>query len=310
MNTECRAFRGALEAQLAGQPDIEGLVALGWHEHLLLCGSCRDLLEEEEALERLIASLPQVALPRELSERILARLRQAGSREAALDRLLDLDGAVEPLIQPARAEGRPDELADRVLAGLSEERRAHDGLDRLLDRVEAPTAPAGLAEGILERLEAVRSAPVEAMESRNDPLDGLLERVSAPIAPVGLSERILRRVGQVRREALPQRISRAHWVTAAAAILCVSFLTWRGLNGPALPTDGEEASRFALPSADDPTVGLPADFFHQYELLANLEQLQDPQLASDLVLAEAADETFQLTFSASDTERLDGDDGR
>lgn len=310
MNSDCQAFRGALEAQLAGQPDIDGLVALGWHEHLLFCSSCRDLLEEEEALERLIASLPRVALPPELSERILARLRRADSREAALDRLLDLDGAIESPTVIAPSEGRTHGLADRVLAALAGARESsemsEDPLDRLLDRLEAPKVPSNLTQGLLAGLESARSDSLANAGTPADLLDGLLDRIPEPLAPVGLAERILRRVERARHEALPQRITMGHWVTAAAAILCVGFLTWQGLRGPGLPTDPEEASRYALPSADDPSVGLPEDFFHQYELLTNLEQLRDPQLGADLVLVEAADETFQLTLSATDSERLDG----
>ena len=100
----------------------------------------------EEALEELLATLPEPRLPAALARRVLRRLRTA--REAAgdpLDQLLEL---------PPASPG-PVGLAEHVLAGLAEERargRGADRLDRLLESVPEPAAPAGLAERVLEGL--------------------------------------------------------------------------------------------------------------------------------------------------------------
>ena len=70
MSTSCMGFRQQLEALLGGRPDPERLTVLGWHEHLLSCGACREILEQEEALELLLASLPDPQLPPDLSRRL------------------------------------------------------------------------------------------------------------------------------------------------------------------------------------------------------------------------------------------------
>jgi len=93
---------------------------------------------------------------------VLARLRAgAETREAALDRLLELD----------RQAGAPHDLARKVLAGLQGERaapaQAHPDarLDALLERAGAVELPAGLAQRVLahvaeERRLARRSRPL------------------------------------------------------------------------------------------------------------------------------------------------------
>jgi len=144
----CRDFRERLAAALSGRADPAGAGALAWHEHLLGCGACRALLEAEEALELVLASLPAPELPARLAERVLARL--AREREDALDGLLELDRVAEPADLPAR-----------LLAGLAAERaRAAEEqrLDRLLERVPAPRAPERLPERVLAGLAAARGA--------------------------------------------------------------------------------------------------------------------------------------------------------
>lgn len=136
----CDAFRRALEATLSGAPHAVDLTVLGWHEHLVGCGECRTLLEQEEALELLLTSLPEPALPEELTSRVLARLRQKES----LDRLLDLDEVVVPV-----------NLSARIRAGLQEE-----SLDRLLDRAGTVEVPAGLEVRVLEGVRAEQVADV------------------------------------------------------------------------------------------------------------------------------------------------------
>ena len=71
----CRQFRMLLERLLVGRAFPDRLVELSWHEHLLSCGACRELLEAEEALELLLRSLPAPELPPDLSRRLLARLK-------------------------------------------------------------------------------------------------------------------------------------------------------------------------------------------------------------------------------------------
>lgn len=146
MTNTCRDFQAALEAALVGGARAVG--ALGWHEHLLGCGVCRALLAAEEALDELLASLPEPRLDERARERVLARLaRERGAPADELDRLLD--GL------PAAA---PRGLSARVLAGLHGE-RADVALDELLGRWRAAPAPAGLAERTLVRLTLARRAP-------------------------------------------------------------------------------------------------------------------------------------------------------
>ena len=135
----CDAFRRDLEAALVGTDDLR---ALGWHEHLLGCGDCKALLEQEEALELLLTSLPRPALPPELARRVLARLRSG-----TLDELLGLDQVRVPA-----------GLSARVLGGLPS-RQASTSLDRLLDRADDVAVPDGLAARVLEGLAAERVAP-------------------------------------------------------------------------------------------------------------------------------------------------------
>jgi hypothetical protein len=133
VSAECVGFRAALEAELLGRPSQERLAGLSWHEHLLSCGDCRELLEREEALEILLASLPEPRLPSALTQRVLGRLR--------LERLLDLDAEVRA----------PSGLAQGVLAGLARE-RAEARLDELLDLDRGVRVPVGLAGRVLGRL--------------------------------------------------------------------------------------------------------------------------------------------------------------
>lgn len=152
MIRECHGFRVALEAELLGRPSQERLAGLSWHAHLLSCGDCRELLEREEALETLLASLPEPRLPAALAQRVLVRLREDRTAEVRLDRLLDLDADVRV----------PEELAAGVLAGLARERSASASdpveahLDALLDLDREVHVPLGLAGRVLAGLEQER----------------------------------------------------------------------------------------------------------------------------------------------------------
>lgn len=152
MSPTCRAFRLLLERRLTRRATRERLSDLAWHEHLFACADCRALLEDEEALESLLASLPEPRLTPVVRERVLARLRRAreedwAREEDVLDRMLDRAASGAP----------PADLARGVLAGLSV-RRADERLDRLLalDRV---AVPAGLSARTLGALRLARRAP-------------------------------------------------------------------------------------------------------------------------------------------------------
>jgi len=131
----CTDFRAALARALEGRPQPRQLVELGWHEHLLDCAACRELLDREEALELLLATLPEPQLPPELSRRVVRRLAPKG-----LDSLLDLDDAAVPA-----------GLAQRVQRAM----RAEALLDDLLER-DRVVQPVGLATSVLAGLERER----------------------------------------------------------------------------------------------------------------------------------------------------------
>jgi hypothetical protein len=157
VSADCREFRAALEAELLGRPAHGKLVGLSWHAHLLSCGECRGLLEKEEALEALLASLPEPRLPEALARRVLVALQEDRAVEVRLDHLLDLD------LKPA-----PEGLAADILSRLAPERaalaegaarRASARLDALLDLDREIEIPAGLSARVLRGLERRRRAP-------------------------------------------------------------------------------------------------------------------------------------------------------
>jgi len=153
VTSDCKDFRAALEAELLGRPAQEKLAGLSWHAHLLACGECRELLEKEEALEALLASLPEPRLPEALARRVLSRLRADRAAETRLEELLELD-------EGARA---PLDLAAGILARLAPEREAQAArlddmpLETLLDLDSYLEAPHGLARRVLAALEIART---------------------------------------------------------------------------------------------------------------------------------------------------------
>ena len=112
MSHPCNTFRQELAARLRGSSDVTNL---GWHEHLLACGACRELLEGEQALEALLASLPEPRLPSALAERVLARLEGVRADER-LELLLARVPAPEP----------PADLAARMQQRLAAARRVRE----------------------------------------------------------------------------------------------------------------------------------------------------------------------------------------
>lgn len=156
----CTAFRERLERSLC-EPTSERR-SLSWHEHLGTCGDCRRLLEEEEALDWLLASLSSPELPSELASRLLVRLReQRVSQE--LDALLERDLLDEP-------EG----LADRIKEDLA--------LDRLLERGAEMEAPVGLSARVLAALKGESEQP----RVRSFPLRRLMPLAASLLALLGL----------------------------------------------------------------------------------------------------------------------------
>ena len=194
--SDCTTFRSLLELALGGPGSAAELQPLAWHEHLLGCEACRELLTREEALEALLATLPEPGLPAELRERVLLRLKGARD-DSALDRLLALD----------RIEPQPD-LHLEVAAGA----RERAALEGLLDLDPQPTAPAGLAE----RVAAAARARADAE------LDHLLELDPDPVPPPDLPALDISATAAARRPALRRlRLVQAapRYLAAAAAVL-------------------------------------------------------------------------------------------
>ena len=127
----CHDFRlrlgAALEGRLDGAP-------LAWHEHLFACADCRNLFAAEEALEMLLACLPEPRLPVALTQRVLRRL----ARDRDLERSLDV--TIAQALELGAEDAPPANLAQRVLAGL--EAREPAALDALGHGVES--RPLGL----------------------------------------------------------------------------------------------------------------------------------------------------------------------
>ncbi len=139
----CATFRELLEQALFESSSKRQ--ELSWHEHLSTCVACCRLLEEEEALESLLASLPSPELPEALASRVLARLREQ-REDLALDALLERDQLEEP-------HGLSDRIKDEL------------ALDRLLDRDGGVEAPAGLSARVLAALKVGSQTPVFKLRS-------------------------------------------------------------------------------------------------------------------------------------------------
>ena len=263
---DCTTFRRALADALSAARGVPP--ALGWHEHVLTCADCRDLLAAEEALEELLRSLPEPRLPRELTRRVLAALTAARGTTAARG-----DERLESLLALDHAADVPHDLARRVLAGL------------------APARHAGTRDA--ERAERAERNGDERNQDRR--LDALLDAVPAPAVPAGLAERVLARLeGErdarvVRGRLVPLRA----WAAAAAVLLAAALLfAWRRSASSESPTGSVESppvssgapaspgasTRGAGASSDDPQrAPRRADPFADLdpELLASLDLLEN-----------------------------------
>lgn len=220
MNAACRSFRALLESKLAGRPDPGSLRSLSWHEHLLGCAACRALLEDEEALEGLLATLPEPRLPPEIKRRVLVALARSRAVDAELDRLLDLDpGSLAPTT-----------LASDVLARLAHERGKHTsdaGRRRTGAAASMPNVGAEAADAMSTvGADATASVGSNATTSVGaDALDTLLDRAGAVHVPAGLDARVLR---GLRADRAPRRrvVLRKVWAYAAAAGLVAALTAW------------------------------------------------------------------------------------
>jgi hypothetical protein len=261
----CNEFRSQLERSLAGKVETGELRRLGWHEHLLGCPDCRALMQSEEALELLLASLPEPKLPPEMAQRILARLREVRGAEVLarqavdpLDALLDLDH-----------ETAPPDLARRVLAKLGRERGALASGAR-----EAPDAAARLDE----RLDRLLDRALLAVDT---PL-GLAERVRARLRDLSPAPSLARRTGSGR---LFLRLAAAVIVLVGAA-----GALWRALRPPSDATGVAKGSRASGDSATS-SQGVSDELLASLDLLESWEALEATGAAptDELALLEPAD---------------------
>jgi hypothetical protein len=201
VNESCRRFRAALESELAlGE---RAAAALGWHEHLAACSDCRELLDAEEALDVLLATLPQTQLEPGVAARLLSRL-SAEREEAALDALLARWPEPEA----------PANLPVRVLAGLGAARRKRAAARPLLrvaagllialgavlglrELLRAPAAPPRVVEGeppaelletldLLESWETVTDDSLDVALTGFDEVDEILMQLERGGDPLGI----------------------------------------------------------------------------------------------------------------------------
>ncbi len=284
----CRHFRAQLEGALLGRPDTDAIVHLAWQSHLGECVSCRSLLEGEEALEVLLASLPQPALPPELAQRVLARLDE-GHRTGSLDALLELDHE-EPSVTPG--------LPGRMLSGLTLE-RCETRLDALLE-LDAD-APVPLRRDEEPELGARVLAGLQA-ERAGARLDGLLELDEVQLPP-DLARRVLRALQPWRdaRTRFALLRGRRPLLAAAAALVAVLLVGW------ALRALGDVGSRSSEDVAQVPSADAPSE-----ELLLMLdvltedwELLMDRQLDLDAALGSLSAEDSIWLEAASAVEEED-----
>ncbi|MBM3976149.1 MAG: hypothetical protein FJ299_04080 [Planctomycetes bacterium] len=139
MSSSCSVFRGALEQALASRSELS---LLAFHAHLADCADCRTLLEEERALDLLLAQWPKPAFDDARIGQLLLRLARERTQErehVLLDGLLDRAGAVTA----------PAGLAQRVLAGLASERSRPSPVRRVLRAWQPLAAAAALVLSLL-----------------------------------------------------------------------------------------------------------------------------------------------------------------
>ena len=344
MSTACQDFRQRLRVALEGSlrsevSSLDSVRPLAWHEHLFTCHECRDLLEAEEALEHVLASMPAPTIPRELAQRLLLRLGTQRSAPELASGNVDLDSLLE-IAQPIEI---PADLSGRVLQKLHGERSAaaqHD-LDVLLDALPEPVIPAGLS--------ARTRRAVKLERSRS--LDALLDLIPAPEVPANLAQGILATL-EAERGAVPgvrgdtpilrPRFGAVRYAAAIAATLVVAFGAWR-LTSNSQPTDPREAGREGVvqtqPETDSMGAGkgasprnvvevaglennqgttpepeaLSAESLPDPSVLASLDVLEDWELLMsddiDLLLGSLDESDAELLFLAAEDDELPTEEG-
>ena len=260
----CFEFRDNLERVLCGLPNPEKLIPLSWNEHLLGCEACRDLLNAEQALELVLASLPEPQLPPDLTSRVIERLRR--EREGSPAHAFDLDAALDGAPDPVMLAN----LSERILRGVESARseqliskgQAEDRLDVLLNKVPTPIAPTNLAASVLDAVEAERTA-------------------SSPLGNRVSSFQLLKGA-QV-------------WVPVAAAVLVAILWFTRSMDGLVEVPSDEELIDTQLASA----LELNDEIMDAFEVLENWEHLNGDDL--DLLLA-SIDELDEVLIETSEWE--------
>ncbi|MFT6041003.1 MAG: hypothetical protein ACI9C2_001169 [Gammaproteobacteria bacterium] len=289
MSSHCQDFRrrlrDALEGGLRGErSSIESVRPLAWHEHLFTCPECRDLLEAEEALEQVLASMPLPAVPKELAHRILERL----SVERTAPELVGTHGDLDSLLAKADQVEIPNDLPELVLQNLREARLAagKDGLELLLDALPEPLIPSGLSSRVQRAVEAERTAN----------LDALLNLIPAPEVPEGLALGILntleaeRSAGTHARAVAPilrPRFGAVRYAAAIAATLVVAFGAWR-LTSDGGPSNPQETGRDGFVKVQPEPVIDSSDARlspRMVEEVAGLENSQDANSEIETLLA-------------------------
>lgn len=276
MTDPCADFRMRLERVLMDRLTQDEMRALEWHEHLLSCSACRDLLEAEQALEELLASLPEPRLSAEVTRRLLARLRaRREAEETALDGLLS-QYDVSP----------PADLAQRVLAGLDPKRAdrleadaqsapAADEdrrLDRLLDhdQVEIPSdLVATTLTALHRRRDEARDLDVALASYDVSAPDGLADRVRSSLEP--------ERTAQRRRSFL--RVVRASGALAAGLLIALAIWLWE----PA-PVDDGGAVRDELAQIGGDADVPELELLEELIVLEHLDMLEEVGDDLDLLL--------------------------
>ena len=333
MSSYCQDFRrrlrDALEGSLRGDSSsLESVRPLSWHEHLFSCDECRDLLEAEEALEQVLASMPVPAVPKELARRILERLGVERTAVELANHHTDLD----TLLAKADQIQIPINLTESVLHELQDERLAAQGarLELLLDALPEPVVPPSLSAKVLQAVEAQRAPS----------LDALLNLIPAPEVPAGLAEGILETLEAELGAAttatsstpvLRPRFGGLRYAGAIAATLIVSFGAWRmtsdsnenqDLNrkgvakaqgelgtpgGSTSPRTLEEVAGLESNQGTAEKVeALPAVNLPDPSVLASLDVLEDWELLMsddiDLLLGSLEEADTELLFLASEEE--------
>lgn len=159
MREQCFEFRSRLSAALDAHPtDTIGgdgyqaqaseMQSLGWHEHLLHCGECRQLLEGEQILEELLGTLPEPQLSTSQRNNLVQRLAE----NLRLERWLDL---ADPFV------AAPEGLSDRILKGMrkatADTGKVSSDLDHRLAELDAVETPVGLAGRIMRHCQVQTS---------------------------------------------------------------------------------------------------------------------------------------------------------